>query len=43
MDHRQFSISPNALCARLGSEAAPIIVDLRCDSDFADGEKAVDT
>lgn len=39
MDDRQFSISPNALCARLGSEAAPIIADLRCDSDFAGAER----
>lgn len=35
MDDRKNSISPDALYARLGSEAAPIIVDVRCDADFA--------
>ena len=39
MDGRQFSISPNALYARLGSEAAPIIVDVRRDSDFAGAQR----
>jgi hypothetical protein len=36
MDDRKHSISPDALYARLGSEAAPIIVDVRRDADFAD-------
>ena len=35
MDDRKHSISPDALYARLGSEAAPIIVDVRRDADFA--------
>jgi hypothetical protein len=35
MDDRRHSISPDALYARLGSEAAPIIVDVRRDADFA--------
>jgi rhodanese-related sulfurtransferase len=35
MDDRKYSISPDALYARLGSEAAPIIVDVRRDADFA--------
>jgi len=32
---RQYSISPQALYARLGSEAAPIVIDVRRDNDFA--------
>jgi hypothetical protein len=32
MDDRRHSISPNALYALLGSEAAPIIVDVRRDA-----------
>lgn len=39
MDDRQLSISPNALYARFGSEAAPIIVDVRRASDFAGAER----
>ena len=39
MDDRQFSISPNALYARLGSEPAPVIIDVRRDSDFAGAER----
>src|SRR6267378_2866582 len=35
MDQSKHSISPDALYARLGSEAAPIIVDVRRDADFA--------
>jgi rhodanese-related sulfurtransferase len=35
MDQRKNSISPERLYARLGSEAAPIIVDVRRDADFA--------
>jgi rhodanese-related sulfurtransferase len=35
MDDRKHSISPDALYARLGSDAAPIIVDVRRDADFA--------
>ena len=34
MDDRKHSISPDTLYARLGSEAAPIIVDVRRDADF---------
>jgi rhodanese-related sulfurtransferase len=41
MDHPQNSISPNALYARLGSAAAPIIVDVRRDADFAGAEMLV--
>ena len=41
MEDRKQSISPNALYARLGSESAPIIVDVRRDADFADAEKLV--
>jgi rhodanese-related sulfurtransferase len=35
MDDREQSISPDSLYARLGSESAPIIVDVRRDADFA--------
>jgi len=41
MDDRKYSISPDALYARLGSEAAPIIVDVRRDADFADASTLV--
>ena len=41
MDDRKHSISPDALYARLGSEAAPIIVDVRRDADFAGAETLV--
>ena len=34
MDDRKHSISPHDLYAQLGSEAAPIIVDVRRDADF---------
>ena len=39
MERSKNSISPEALYARIGSEAAPIIVDVRRDADFsgADG------
>ena len=40
MDHRN-SISPDALYARLGSEVAPITVDVRRDADFAGAETLV--
>jgi hypothetical protein len=39
MDDRKQSISPQNLYARLGSEAAPIVIDVRRNADFA----AVDT
>jgi rhodanese-related sulfurtransferase len=39
-DHRN-SISSDALYAQLGSEAAPIIVDVRRDADFAGAETLV--
>jgi hypothetical protein len=35
MDDRKHSISPDALDAPLGCEAAPIMVDVRRDADFA--------
>jgi hypothetical protein len=35
MERSKSSISPDALYARLGSEAAPIIVDVRRDADFS--------
>jgi rhodanese-related sulfurtransferase len=35
MDDRKPSISPGSLYARLGSEAAPVIIDVRRDADFA--------
>src|SRR5712664_3002678 len=41
MDDRRYSISPVALYARLGSEAATIIVDVRRDADFADASTLV--
>jgi hypothetical protein len=43
MDDRKHSISPDALYARLGSEAAPIIVDVRRDADFAGAEGVLQT
>ena len=41
MDDRKHSISPDDLYARLGSEAAPIIVDVRRDADFAGADTLV--
>src|SRR5205807_6108536 len=41
MDDRKHSISSDALYARLGSEAAPIIVDVRPDIDFAGADTLV--
>jgi hypothetical protein len=41
MDDRKHSISPDALYARLGSETAPIIVDVRRDADFASADTLV--
>jgi rhodanese-related sulfurtransferase len=41
MDDRKHSISPEILYARLGSEAAPIIVDVRRDADFAGADRLV--
>src|SRR5258707_2271156 len=41
MDDRKHSISPEILYARLGSDAAPIIVDVRRDADFAGAETLV--
>src|SRR5258707_7340914 len=41
MEDRKYSISTDALYARLGSEAAPIIVDVRRDADFAGAETLV--
>ena len=38
MDDRKYCISPDTLYARLGSDAAPIIVDGRRDADFAGAE-----
>jgi hypothetical protein len=42
MDDCKLSISPNAPCARLGSEAAPIVIDVRLDADFAGAATLVD-
>lgn len=42
MDDRKHSISPDALYARLGSDTAPIIVDMRRDADFAAATLAAD-
>jgi rhodanese-related sulfurtransferase len=41
MDDRKHSISPEILYARLGTDAAPIIVDVRRDTDFAGAETLV--
>ena len=41
MDDRKHSISPDALYARLGSESAPIIVDVRREADFAGADTLV--
>jgi rhodanese-related sulfurtransferase len=41
MDDRNHSISPDALYARLGSESAPVIVDVRRDADFASAKTLV--
>jgi len=41
MDVRNTSISPDVLYARLGSEEAPIVVDVRSDADFASPETLV--
>ena len=41
MDDRNHSISPDTLYTRLGSEATPIIVDVRRDADFAGAETLV--
>jgi rhodanese-related sulfurtransferase len=41
MGDRKHSISPEILYARLGSEAAPIIVDVRRDADFAGADRLV--
>ena len=41
MDYGKHSISPHDLYARLGSEAAPIIVDVRRDADFATADTLV--
>src|SRR5258708_32943102 len=41
MNDRKYSISPDILYARLGSDAAPIIVDVRRHADFASAETLV--
>src|SRR6266849_10258293 len=41
MDNRRHSISPHDLYARLGSEAAPIIVDVRRDAELASADTLV--
>jgi rhodanese-related sulfurtransferase len=41
MDRNTNSISPRDLYARLGSEAAPIVVDVRRDDDFANDHRLV--
>src|SRR5258705_4585486 len=41
MDQSKHSISPNELYARLGNDAAPIIVDVRRETDFAGADTLV--
>ena len=41
MDRSKLSISPHDLYARLGSESAPIIVDVRSHADFASADRLV--
>jgi rhodanese-related sulfurtransferase len=41
MDRDNHSISPHDLYERLGSEAAPIVVDVRRDTDFLGAERVV--
>src|SRR5258708_33929245 len=41
MDQRKHSISPKILYARLGTDAAPIIVDVRRGTDFAGADTLV--
>ena len=41
MDGTKHSISPNDLYARLGTDAAPIIIDVRRDADFVDADRLV--
>jgi rhodanese-related sulfurtransferase len=41
MDQSKHSISPHDLYARLGSEAAPIIVDVRRDAEFAGADALI--
>jgi hypothetical protein len=42
MDDRRHSISPHDLYAQLGSGAAPILVDVRQDADFARADTQTD-
>jgi rhodanese-related sulfurtransferase len=41
MDDRKHPISPDGFCVRLGSETAPIVVDVRRDADFASADRLV--
>jgi hypothetical protein len=41
MDDRKHSISKDALYARLGSEATPIIADVRRDADVAGADTLI--
>jgi len=41
MERTGQSISPHDLYTSLGSEAAPIVVDVRCDADFANADRLV--
>jgi hypothetical protein len=41
MDHRKHSISKDAFYARLGSEATPIIADVRRDADVAGADTLI--
>jgi rhodanese-related sulfurtransferase len=41
MDQSKHSISPHDLYARLGSDATPIVVDVRREADFADADRLV--
>jgi rhodanese-related sulfurtransferase len=41
MDDRKHSISPHDLYARLGSEAGPIVIDVRRAADFANADRLI--
>jgi|SRR5450631_1676513 rhodanese-related sulfurtransferase len=41
MERRKTSITPDALYAQLGSEAAPITVNVRRDTDFSSADRLV--
>ena len=41
MDEGRFSISPQSVYERLGTAAAPLIVDVRCEPAFAEAGQLV--